>query len=86
MAVDIHMRFESDADREAVVGWLRRNTLPDAEIVEPEGGDPFLRLDSAQSDDAATARTEVLIRGMEPETGVPLSRVHRKPGGWEPHG
>jgi hypothetical protein len=84
VAVDVHMRFESDADREAVVGWLRKNTLH--EVVEPEGGDPILRLDEAQDENAATIRANVLIKAAYPETGVPLERVLLKPGGWGPQG
>ncbi|HEY7551984.1 MAG TPA: hypothetical protein VH913_20970 [Hyphomicrobiaceae bacterium] len=84
MAVDMYMRFESEADREAVVGWLRKHTP--YEIVEPEGGDVILRMDEAQSDDAATVQANVLIKTAYPETGVPLERVRCQPGGWGPLG
>jgi hypothetical protein len=82
MAVNVHMRFESEPDREAVVGWLRRNTVH--EVLEPEGGHPILRLDEAQDENAATIRANVLIKAAYPETGVSLERVRLKPGGWGP--
>lgn len=80
----MYMRFESEADRDAVLTWLRRNTV--YEIVEQEDGDVVVRMNEAQSDDAATVRANVLIKASYPETGVPLERVLLKPGGWGPLG
>ena len=65
MAVDMHMRGQYDADREAAVGWLRKRTA--FEIVEPESGHVILRIDEAQDDNAATVHASVLINGMSSE-------------------
>lgn len=63
MAINVHMRFESDEQRDAVLERLEAlGTLPDGEMVSDDEGDR-LRLDQAADDRAALARATILLRG-----------------------
>ena len=81
--IDVHLRFESEHDRETVLAWLRRE-LPAGELIEPEGGDPRIRRLEWVDENIAQMRVQNLVHGACQGTDVDPGRVRILVGGWNP--
>ena len=82
MPTDVHLSFDDDEHRDAVLGRLRAlGTLPDGELIEDEDGDRFA-LD-AEDPKAALVRAQILVRGALDGTDIDPSSVRRSVAdGW----
>lgn len=78
---DVYLRFESDADREAVLGWLRPQLPNGPKSLIEEGGDVWLRFENFADESGAVGSSQHLIGAACRATGV--QRVDRKVGGWK---
>lgn len=84
--IDVHVRFENPADRDAAVAKLSALTLPDGTFVEDSEDDHFLL--SSASGDAAMARASVILRGALDGTDIDPATASLSAGlGWfdSPH-
>jgi hypothetical protein len=77
---DVHLRFESLEDQQAVLGRLR--TLVPAGVLIEEGETVLLRWD-AEEENAAVISTQMRVREACRRANVDIDRVHWKPGGWD---
>lgn len=76
---DVHLSFDDDEHREAVVERLRSlGTLPDGELIEDDEG-VRLALDG-DDPNAAVVRTEVLLRGALDGTNIDPASVRKSAG------